>query len=330
MYPSIRMNGFNQTLKVSERPELFDRLAALADPIRCRLLLLLEAQELTVSEICTILQLPQSTVSRHLKTLADDGWVSARRDGTSRRYSSVRRSRDDRAQRLWQLLRDEVVTGTAASQDRTRLEEVLVQRRTKSQEFFSSAAGQWAQLRRELFGDRFDLLALLALLDEDWVVGDLGCGTGQTTASLAPFVRKVIAVDDSKAMLTAARQRLIEAENVDFRQGRLEALPIEDHLLDAAVLGLVLHHLPDPSKVLDEAARAIKPGGRLLVVDMLAHEREEYRKEMGHVWLGFETEQLEDWLIEAGFEKVAIRALPPEHEAKGPNIFAASARRLAV
>jgi ArsR family transcriptional regulator len=324
------MNGSNQLARVTEKPDIFDRLATLADPIRCRLLLILEAQELTVSEICTILQLPQSTVSRHLKTLADDGWVSARRDGTSRLYSSVRQPQEDRALRLWQLLRDEVVTGSAATQDRTRLEEVLIQRRTKSQQFFSSAAGQWAQVRQELFGHRFDLLALLALLDEDWVVGDLGCGTGQTAASLAPFVGKVIAVDDSKAMLTAARQRLMEVENVELRQGRLEALPIEDQVLDAAVLGLVLHHLPDPSKVLHEAARATRPGGRLLVVDMLPHQREEYRQEMGHVWLGFETDQLQEWLQEAGFAKVAIRALPPEQDAKGPNIFAASARRLAV
>jgi ArsR family transcriptional regulator len=324
------MNGLNTIHQVAERSEIFDRLAALADPIRCRLLLVLEAQELTVSEICSILQLPQSTVSRHLKTLADDGWVTARRDGTSRRYSAVRQAHEDRAQRLWQLLRDEVVTGSAATQDQTRLEEVLIQRRSKSQEFFSSAAGQWAQVRQELFGSRFDLLALLALLDEDWVVGDLGCGTGQTAASLAPFVGKVIAVDDSIAMLNAAQERLGETGNVELRRGRLESLPIEDESLDVAILGLVLHHLPDPQRVLQEACRALRPNGRLLVVDMLPHEREDYRQEMGHVWLGFEQKQLEDWLIEAGFGKVTFRALPPEQQAKGPNIFTASAQRLAV
>jgi ubiquinone/menaquinone biosynthesis C-methylase UbiE/DNA-binding transcriptional ArsR family regulator len=324
------MNGLNETSRVAEKPEIFDRLAVLSDPIRCRLLLVLEAQELTVSEICSILQLPQSTVSRHLKTLADDGWVRARRDGTSRLYSAVRQAHQHGAQRLWQLLRDEVMAGSAASQDQARLEEIMTQRRSKSQEFFSSAAGQWAQLRQQLFGSRFDLLALLALLEEDWVVGDLGCGTGQTAASLAPFVGKVIAVDDSKAMLTAARERLGKTGNVELRQGRLESLPIEDETLDAAVLGLVLHHLPDPPRVLQEACRALKPNGRILVVDMLPHEREDYRQEMGHVWLGFEQKQLEDWLAEAGFGKVAFRALPPEQQAKGPNIFTASAQRLVV
>ena len=321
------MDGSNQITNSSKKPAIFDRLAALADPTRCRLLLVLEEQELTVSEICTVLQLPQSTVSRHLKTLSDDGWVSARRDGTSRRYASSRDARGDRSRRLWALLRDELVNESAAIQDRSRLEEVVLERRARSQEFFSSTAGQWAQLREELFGSRFDLLALLALLDDAWVIGDFGCGTGQTAANLAPFVKQVIAVDDSQAMLKAARERLGKTPNVEIRQGRLETLPVDDRALDAAVLSLVLHHLPDPQKVLLEAGRTIRPGGKLLIVDMLPHARESYRQEMGHVWLGFGNEQLEGWLSAAAFDRVAIRPLPPEQEAKGPNIFAASAKR---
>ncbi|MEJ2085064.1 MAG: metalloregulator ArsR/SmtB family transcription factor [Acidobacteriota bacterium] len=321
------MDGLSLIANSSKKPAIFDRLAALADPTRCRLLLVLEEQELTVSEICTVLQLPQSTVSRHLKTLSDDGWVSARRDGTSRRYASSRDARGDRSQRLWALLRDELVNESAAIQDRARLEEVVLERRARSQEFFSSTAGQWAQLREELFGSRFDLLALLALLDDAWVIGDFGCGTGQTAANLAPFVKQVIAVDDSQAMLKAARERLGKTPNVEIRQGRLETLPVDDRALDAAVLSLVLHHLPDPQKVLLEAGRTIRPGGKLLIVDMLPHAREDYRQQMGHVWLGFESEQLEGWLSAAGFDRVAIHPLPPQQEAKGPNIFAASAMR---
>lgn len=316
--------------RVIEKTDIFDRLATLSDPIRCRLLLVLESHELTVSEICSILQLPQSTVSRHLKTLADDNWVTARREGTSRRYTAVRRAHEDRTQRLWQLLRDEVVAGSAANQDQTRLEEVLTLRRSKSQEFFSSGASQWSETRHDLFGARFDLLGLLGLLDENWIVGDLGCGTGQTAVSLAPFVRQVIAVDDSTAMLEAARVQLGGTTNVELRKGRLESLPIEDASLDAAILALVLHHLPDPQSVLREAARALKPGGRLLVIDMLPHDREEYRQEMGHVWLGFAADQLTSWLVEEDFQNARIRSLPPEQAAKGPNIFAASAIKLTV
>lgn len=312
----------------SERgqPRIFERIAALNDPIRCRILLVLESQTLTVSELRNVLQLPQSTVSRHLKILADDGWVVARREGTSRRYSALREITDAATSRLWQLLRDEVATGSAAVQDRTRLAGVLAERRTKSQEFFSTAAGQWAEMRHELFGGRFDLEGLLGLLDEDWTLGDLGCGTGQTTQSLAPFVKQVIAVDESDAMLAAARQRLEKAGKVELRYGRLEDLPIATDSLDVATMVLVLHHLANPPKTLVEAARALKPGGKLLIVDMLPHDREEYRQDMGHVWLGFSTTQLSEWLAEAGFERLHFCTLPADPQAKGPTLFTATAR----
>ena len=299
VYPFIRMRGFTNNSLITDSPSIFARLSTLGDPVRCRLLLLLEGQELTVSEICSVLQLPQSTVSRHLKILADDGWIRARREGTSRRYSLRSDSPEASARRLWLTVREELGGGPAATQDRQRLRGVLAQRLTKSQEFFSATAGEWAELRQELFGYRFDLHSLLALLDDEWVVGDLGCGTGQITQSLAPFVRRVIAVDESDAMLAAAGQRLADWENVELRQGRLEALPIEDGALDAATFVLVLHHLAEPLRALAEAARTLSKGGRLLVVDMLPHEREEYRQQMGHVWLGFDEDQLSSWLIEA-------------------------------
>ena len=133
----------------------------------------------------------------------------------------------------------------------------------KSQEFFSSSAGQWDRLRDELFGDRVHLAALAALADGDWVVGDLGCGTGQVSAALAPFVAQVIAVDASAAMLQAAKRRLAGLDNIDLRRGELEALPIDDDRLDVATLMLVLHHVPEPEKALAEVARVLKPGGRV-------------------------------------------------------------------
>src|SRR5690606_30036240 len=115
------------------------------------------------------------------------------------------------------------------------------------------------------------------LLDEGWTVGDLGCGTGQVAASLAPFVARVVAVDESAAMLAAARGRLGGVGNVEVRAGELESLPLDDAELDAAVVFLVLHYLSDPGAALREVARVLRPGGRVLVVDMMPHEREEYR-----------------------------------------------------
>ena len=306
---------------------IHDHLASLADTTRSRVLLLLDRRELTVSELCRILQLPQSTVSRHLKALSDSGWVAARAEGTSNLYTMTRDDLDPSMRRLWLLVREQVGSSSAAAQDQRRLQAALAERRTKSQEFFSSSAGQWDRMRDELFGDRSHLAALAALADGTWTVGDLGCGTGQVSAALAPFVARVIAVDASAAMLQAARKRLNGLDNVELRRGDLEALPIDNGQLDAATLMLVLHHVPEPERALADVARVLKPQGRAIVVDMLPHDRESYRQQMGHVWLGFSDEHVRRLFQEAGFEEVRIVSLPPDAKAKGPGLFVATARR---
>ena len=306
---------------------ILDHMSALADPTRCRILLLLEQHELTVSELCAVLQLPQSSVSRHLKTLADDDWVVSRRDGTSRFYSMPLDDLDSGASRLWPLIREQVAGTAAAGQDGQRLRGVLARRRAKSQEFFASAATGWDRLRTTLFGDTFYLWAMVGLVDPSLTAGDLGCGTAQLTEVLAPHVHRVIAVDASSEMLAAARERVAQLPNVDVRQGELEALPIQAGELDAALLSLVLHYSPDPARALTEVARVLQPGGRVLIVDMLPHDREEYQQQMGHVWLGFSDKQISRFLTGAGFGNVLIRTLPVDPHAKGPALFAAIATR---
>ena len=328
-------------MAVTRPPAILDHLSALADTTRSRLLLLLDRYELTVSELCGVMQLPQSTVSRHLKALADSGWISARAEGTSNVYAMTRPSTrsgrpelvegrdelDASARRLWALVREQVGATPAAVHDQRRVQTVLAERRTKSQEFFSSSAGQWDRVRDDLFGERFHLAALPAFADAEWTVGDLGCGTGQMTAALAPFVRHVIAVDTSAAMLQAAKRRLQGFENVELRRGDLEALPIDDAKLDAATLALVLHHLPEPGSALAEVARVLKPQGTVLVVDMLPHDREIYRQQMGHVWLGFSEEHVRRILHESGFGDVRVVPLSPDPKSKGPGLFVATAKR---
>jgi ubiquinone/menaquinone biosynthesis C-methylase UbiE/DNA-binding transcriptional ArsR family regulator len=306
---------------------ILDHITALSDPTRCRMLLLLEKHELTVGELCAVLQMPQSSVSRHLKTLADDDWVTSRRDGTSRFYSMPVDDLDVAAGRLWPIIREQVAATTSAAHDERRLRGVLTRRRAKSQAFFATAAGQWDRLREDLFGDTFYLWAVLGLIDPTLVVGDLGCGTGQLSQTIAPYVQRVIAVDASRDMLDAARHRLTEAPNVDIRQGELEALPIDNGALDAAMLSLVLHYSPDPALALAEVGRVLRPGGRVLVVDMLPHDREEYQQQMGHVWLGFSDKHMTKFLAGAGFSDVRVRALPADPDAKGPALFAAIATR---
>jgi ArsR family transcriptional regulator len=316
------------------------------------MLLVLERHELTVSELCVVLQLPQSTVSRHLKQLVEAGLATSRRDGTSRYYSlAVDRLRGlglegsesatgnrrdgppDSQAALWQLARRALADRPVAAQDSRRLERVLAARGDVSRRFFASAAGQWDQLRDDLFGKQFYWRALLALLPKPWVVADLGCGTGAIVAALAPHVAHVIGIDGSEEMLAAAAERLRDHDgrmkpngsNIELRRGSLESVPIESATIDAATLVLVLHHLPSPGAAIAEAHRVLKPGGRLLIVDMAPHEREEYRVQMGHVWLGFSEDHVRRMLEQSGFADVSVHELPPATEAKGPGLFAASA-----
>ncbi|HEU4754698.1 MAG TPA: class I SAM-dependent methyltransferase, partial [Armatimonadota bacterium] len=179
----------------------------------------------------------------------------------------------------------------------------------------------------ELYGRSFHFQALLALLNESAVVADLGCGTGIVSQALAPCARQVLAVDGSPEMLETARGRLASLPNVELRAGELEALPIEDGSVDLAVMMLVLHYIPEPVDALREALRILRPGGKLLVVDMLPHEHQEYQQHMGHVWLGFSEAQVLRCLAQAGFESCRFRPLPPEAEARGPGLFIATGHR---
>jgi ubiquinone/menaquinone biosynthesis C-methylase UbiE len=306
---------------------VFDRLGTLAEPTRSRILLLLEGTELTVGELCSVMQLPQSTVSRHLRILLDEAWITARDSGASRFYALPVAKLDPVARRLWQVVREQVRAAPVAQQDARRKESVLGARRLKMHSFFTGAAGSWDQMRAELIGPRTDLLALLDLLGEDWTVGDLGCGTGHLSAALAPAVKQVIAVDESGAMLSAAKRRLSSFENVEVRTGSVESLPIADAELDVALLFMVTHFVLEPAAVLAEVRRVLRPSGRLLVLDLTAHGREEYSVRMGHVWQGFTEEQVRGWAKDAGLEVVRHRVLPADPKATGPALFSLVARK---
>ncbi len=314
---------------MTQTPAILSRLSALSDPTRARALRILEQHELTVAELGDVLQLPQSTTSRHLKVLSEEGWVVWRREGTAALYRMMLDDLDEPARKLWLLVRDQISGTPAAEQDDQRTERILANRQTRSQAFFASAAGQWDKMRGEMFGDRFDLRAIAALLDPSWSIADLGCGTGQLAEALAPFIDRVFAVDSSTEMLKAARKRLGRFDHVEVKRGSIESLPIGDAELDAATLVLVLHHIADPAAALAEAARVLKPGGRLLVVDMIRHDHREYQQIMGHVWLGFDREQMQGWLADAGCEAMRFAELPAETKARGPGLFAAAARRAA-
>ncbi|CAG1001178.1 putative S-adenosylmethionine-dependent methyltransferase [Phycisphaerales bacterium] len=316
-------------MKPSPAITLVDRLASLGDPVRLRLLRLVEGQELSVGEIGKVVQLPQSTVSRHLKTLADAGWLARRHEGTATLFSLVPDDLTSDARTLWAAVRGQVDSQDELKEDQKRLRAVLAERRTDSQSFFGRHGGEWDDLRNELFGGRFTSVALLSLIHRDWVIADLGCGTGNAAEFLAPFVERVYAVDQSGPMLTAARQRLERVVNVDFVEAAIETTGLADASVDAAVCVLVLHHVEDPASALGEMRRILRRGrggGKVLIVDMLSHGREEYRRLMGHKHLGFSKDEMTRMMTEAGFVDCLYHELPEEPDAKGPGLFAATGR----
>lgn len=305
---------------------IIDQLSALAEPVRLRILRLLERSELSVGEVGKVLQLPQSTVSRHLRLLSEAGWTFRRAEGTATLYRLVLDDFAASRRDLWLSVRESLTQDALAddlAEDDRRLKLVLAERRVDSRTFFGRVAGQWDEVRNELFGGDFTPTALLGLLSPDWIVADLGAGTGNAAELLAPVVGRVVVVDQSPEMLAAAKKRLDSVPNVEFRQGDLEALPLDDRTVDAAVCLLVLHHLPDPLAACREVARIVKPGGPALFVDMVAHDREVYRQAMGHRWLGFTQEQIFGFLDKAGFRDVRYNVLPTSTAGRGPALFSA-------
>lgn len=313
-------------VSISNQPDaMVGWMASLADETRLRLLRLLERHELGVADLCDILQMPQSTVSRHLKLLGDQAWLTSRRQGTNNLYRMILDELDDAARRLWLLTREQTDHWPTWHQDQLRVLQRLRDRQQNSRGFFAGAAAEWDRLRLELYGQGFVPAAIGAMLPADWVVADLGCGTGIITATIAPHVRRVIAIDNSPEMLAAARRRVGDAANVELSEGDVLAPPIAPGSCDAALLVLVLTYLADPGHALRETRRLLKPGGRLVVVDLLPHDREDFRRQMGQQMMGFVPEDLAALLRQSGFNIATSQALPPEPGAKGPALFLATA-----
>jgi ArsR family transcriptional regulator len=304
---------------------LSDHLQLLAETVRVRLLTVLEAEELAVGELVQILQLPQSTVSRHLKVLTTRGWVVRRTEGAG----AWLRMADDLSspvRQIWAVVRADWLADPRAREDRERLVAVLEARRVDSRTFFGRMHTQWDALRTELFGTSFILPALLGLLPDDPVVAELGCGTGPNLVALAPVCSRVIGIDREERMLDAARERIADHPTIELRQGGLEDLPLDDDEVNAALCVLVLHHVEDLAGAFVEMERAVKPGGRIAITDMRQHDRTAYRDRMGHAHLGFSAAMLQD-ALPPGLRLKTWTDLRPDPDVRGPALFTAVVER---
>lgn len=310
-----------------DTPELIHWLAVLGDLTRLRILHLLEREELGVGEIARITQLPQSTISRHLRMLLETNWVAKRQVGTASLYRILHDAFDPDARTLWTTARNRLAGEPAFADDASRLPEVVGERVTDSRAFFGRLGGEWDELRSDLFGERFTGEALLALVNPDAVVADIGCGTGQVSELLAPHVHRVIAVDREPAMIAAARKRLKRFTNIEFRRGEIGDLPLQKAEVDIALLSLVLHHVDDPGEAIEQIAGALRPRGVMMVLDMISHDRKVYRHTMGHVHLGFSEKDVRAWATRARLGKALYRRLRLDTKGKGPGLFVATMRK---
>lgn len=302
--------------------DLFAHLCALSEPLRVRLLHVLSLHELGVGELSRALQTPQSTISRHLKQLLERGWVERRTVGPAS-FFRLSEPLPAEAAGLWAVVRTSLDAAEPYGEDLRRVESVLALRELDSRAFFGQHAGSWDALRIELFGDGYLASTLTALLPPTLTVMDLGCGTGEVVAAVAPSVARVIGVDQEEAMLAVAHQRCAGLDNVELLHSGLEALPLPDASVDAALCMLVLHHVEDLEACLAQAARVLRPGGRLVVLDMVEHDRREYHRTMGHRHLGFAREALAAIAAGVGLTERGWRRLPPDPQAQGPGLFLA-------
>jgi len=285
--------------------EFVRTLKALADPLRLRILAAVAEEELTVGEVQEVVESVQSSVSRNLAILREAGFVQDRKEGTSV-YFSARQPMLEPAREVFRSLQSRLADVPEVKRDQVRLAETKRRRLQRSRSYFESVAGDWERIRRSYFDDRVTSLAIEKLLPRNLTLADIGCGTGSLTFELARFADKVIGVDLSQEMLRRARAGAIERtlENVEFRQGDVLKLPLDAHSVDAAFCVMVLHFLPDPERAVSGLCRIVRPGGSVILVDLVEHKQEWMREQMAHRWLGFDRAAIEKWFHNAGAESV--------------------------
>jgi len=291
----------------------------LGDEARLRILRLLDSERLNVSELTAILGIAQSGVSRHLGLLKDARLVEERRDAgfTYFRLADALHGGENGFGPVWPLLQSHFDAAARTAEGRAdiaRLEEV---RRVRKENFDDHGAdGERGQV---IPGRSWAAWArALGHLLPPMVVADLGCGDGYLTVELSRFANKVIAVDRSDAALARARDMAqrharrspgeagARLTNVEWKRGELERLPIDDATVDVALLSQALHHAASPARALAEAARILKPGGRLLVLDLRAHREHWVHDRLGDKWLGFDDKELKRLLADSGLSDVKV------------------------
>ncbi len=317
------MNEPRSSLVLGSEPASFDgllsALAAAGEATRLRLLALLAEAELTVSELVTILGQSQPRISRHLKLLVEAGLVERHREGAwvfclvAQSGPAAGFARD--------LIGRLAPVDPRLVADRARLAEVRKARADHAARFFETHAATWDELRAMHVSEERVEAAILDVVGAAPLraVLDLGTGTGRMLELLAPMAGRAVGIDQSAQMLSVARVRLERAglRNVHLRQGDIYAVPVEPDFYDLVVVHQVLHYLDDPSRAVREAARALRPGGRLIVVDFAPHTEESLRAAQAHRRLGFAGEEVAAFMAASDLDVIETRNLVPDKNEGG-------------
>ena len=292
-------------------------LGALADPTRLRILFALKENELSVAELQEVLGVGQSRISNHLSLLKGVGLVRDRREG-QRSYYRRGEAPSVALKEAWSFAEGTATELATKSRDSEALRLVLSHRQEKSRRYFDAVAGRLG--KKYCPGRSWEAVGrlLLALAPRE-TFADLGAGEGLISQLLAARAKKVIAVDNSPRMVEVGRDlaRRSGLKNLEYRLGDLENPPIKPGSVDVAILSQALHHATHPPKALEAAFKILRPGGRVLILDLAEHNFEAAREVYADVWLGFAPADLGKMIREAGFEGVAVEIVAREKEGHG-------------
>ena len=298
-------------------------LGALADPTRLRILAALRENELSVAELQEVLGVGQSRISNHLSLLKSVGLLRDRREGQRVYYRRAEMGRE-----IWSLAEGAAGELGTEARDGEALRRVLGQRQEKSKRYFDAVAGRLG--KKYCPGRSWEAVGrLLLTLAPRQVYADLGAGEGLISQLLAARAKKVIAVDHSPRMVEVGRDLAKRSglKNLEYRLGDMENPPIRPGSVDVAILSQALHHAVHPPRVLEAAWKILRPGGTLLILDLVEHTFEAAREMYADVWLGFSPAELARLMREAKFEGVSVEVVAKEKEGPGFQTLLAAGNR---
>ncbi len=284
----------------------------LADPTRLRIVALLRVMELAIGELAVVLEQSQPRVSRHVRILDDAGLVVRQREGGWVFLRLASGPGVDAVTALLDIWPSAAAEAAAMAADRERLELVREERAAAARRYFADHADEWDAIRARHIGEEEVEAAILRLMHNRRLghLLDIGTGTGRMAEIFAPTARRITALDRSPEMLRIARAKLADrAIAADLVQGDFVALPLGDTSIDTVVMHQVLHFAHEPQRVIAEAARVLRPGGHLLIVDFAAHDQEDLRTRAAHARLGFADAQMRGWFASCGLVIETVQAL---------------------